>query len=225
MVLFLVFFFIVFILPKVWLNFAMKSNDKELENMPFNAEEFGQLILEENNLKNVIIEETSLVDHYDLNDKTVRVQEGRLAKKSLTSIAIVCHEIGHAIQHAEGYGPLIKRKNIVEKTQWLSKVGGVILYSGLPLILATGSFGFIKVCLILVLISVLLGVFVHLITLEVEIDASFNRAMPILQQKIPSEYHAQCKNVLNAAAFTYIVGALTSFLSLRYIWLLLSRVR
>ena len=225
MVLFLVFFFIVFILPKVWLNFAMKSNDNELENMPFNAEEFGQLILEENNLKNVIIEETSLVDHYDLNDKTVRVQEGRLAKKSLTSIAIVCHEIGHAIQHAEGYGPLIKRTNIVEKTQWLSKVGGVILYSGLPLILATGSFGFIKVCLILVLISVLLGVFVHLITLEVEIDASFNRAMPILQQKIPSEYHAQCKNVLNAAAFTYIVGALTSFLSLRYIWLLLSRVR
>ena len=98
MFLFLVFFFIVFILPKVWLNFAMKSNDKELENMPFNAEEFGQLILEENNLKNVIIEETSLVDHYDLNDKTVRVQEGRLAKKSLTSIAIVCHEIGHAIQ-------------------------------------------------------------------------------------------------------------------------------
>ena len=225
MFLFLVFFFIVFILPKVWLNFAMKSNDKELENMPFNAEEFEQLILEENNLKNVIIEETSLVDHYDLNDKTVRVQEGRLAKKSLTSIAIVCHEIGHAIQHAEGYGPLIKRTNIVEKTQWLSKVGGVILYSGLPLILATGSFGFIKVCLILVLISVLLGVFVHLITLEVEIDASFNRAMPILQQKIPSEYHAQCKNVLNAAAFTYIVGALTSFLSLRYIWLLLSRVR
>ena len=225
MFLFLVFFFIVFILPKVWLNFAMKSNDKELENMPFNAEEFGQLILEENNLKNVIIEETSLVDHYDLNDKTVRVQEGRLAKKSLTSIAIVCHEIGHAIQHAEGYGPLIKRTNIVEKTQWLSKVGGVILYSGLPLILATGSFGFIKVCLILVLISVLLGVFVHLITLEVEIDASFNRAMPILQQKIPSEYHSQCKNVLNAAAFTYIVGALTSFLSLRYIWLLLSRVR
>ena len=43
----------------------MKSNDKELENMPFNAEEFGQLILEENNLNNVIIEETSLVDQQE----------------------------------------------------------------------------------------------------------------------------------------------------------------
>ena len=225
MFLFLVFFIVVFILPKAWLTLAMKSNDKELENMPFNAGEFGQLILDENNLGNVTIEETSLGDHYDLNDEAVRVHEGRLEKKSLTSIAIVCHEIGHAIQHAEEYGPLINRTNIVERTQWLSKIGGVILYSGLPLILATGSFGFIKVCLILVLISVLLGVFIHLITLDVEIDASFNRAMPILQEKIPSEYHAQCKNVLKAAAFTYVIGALTSFLSLRYIWLLLSRVR
>ena len=153
------------------------------------------------------------------------MQTGRLSKKSLTSLAIVCHEIGHAIQHKEEYAPLVKRTNIVERTQWLSKIGLVFLYSGLPLILATGSFGLIKVCLILVMLSVLLGVFIHMITLDVEIDASFNRAMPILKEKIPSEYHAQCKNVLKAAAFTYVVGALTSFLSLRYIWLLLSRVR
>ena len=48
--------------------------------MPFTSEEFGKLILEENNLKEVIIEETSSVDHYDLNDKAVRVQKGRLQK-------------------------------------------------------------------------------------------------------------------------------------------------
>jgi hypothetical protein len=213
------------VLPKFWLNNAMKKNDKILENMPFDAEEFGNLILQENNLLEVKIEETSLVDHYDLNDRTVRVQEGRLAKKSLTSLTIICHEIGHAIQHKEEYGPLVRRTNLVEKTQWISKLGGGILYSGLPLILATGSFGLIKVCLLLVLSSVLLGVFIHLITLDVEVDASFNKAMPILEEKIPQEYHSQCKNVLKAAAFTYVIGALTSFLSLRYIWLLLSRVR
>ena len=225
MVLFLVFFFIVFILPKVWLNFAMKSNDKELKNMPFNAEEFGKLILKENDLTGVKIEETQAVDHYDLNDRTVRVKEGRLEKKSLTSLTIVCHEIGHAIQHNEEYEPLVQRTNLVQKTQWISRLGGVILYSALPLILATGSFGFIKLSLLLVICSVLVGVLIHLITLNVEIDASFNRAMPILKEKIPEEYHAQCNNVLKAAAFTYVIGALTSFLSLRYIWLLLSRVR
>ncbi len=223
MILFLIFF--LFVLPKFWLSNAMKKNDEELMNMPFTAEEFGQIILKENNLSDVKIEETEQVDHYDLHDKTVRVQQGRLAKKSLTSLTIICHEIGHAIQHKEEYGPLVRRTSLVERTQWISKFGGVILYSGLPLILATGSFGLIKVCLLFVLISVLLGVFIHLITLDVEIDASFNRAMPILEEKIPSEYHSQCKNVLQAAAYTYVIGALTSFLSLRYIWLLLSRVR
>ena len=115
--------------------------------MPFNSEEFGKLLLEENNLNEVIIEETPSVDHYDLNDKAVRVQEGRLQKKSLTSLTIICHEIGHAIQHKEDYPPLVRRTRIVEKTQWITRIGGVVLYSGLPLILATGSFGLIKVCL------------------------------------------------------------------------------
>ena len=59
------------------------------------------------------------------------------------------------------------------------------------------------------IISVLLGVLIHLITLDVEIDASFNKAMPILEEKIPAEYHSQCKDVLRAAAFTYVIGALT----------------
>ena len=225
MVLFLIFFLIFFLLPKFWLSYSMKKGDKELINMPFNAEEFGKLILKENDLTGVKIEETQAVDHYDLNDRTVRVKEGRLEKKSLTSLTIVCHEIGHAIQHNEEYEPLVQRTNLVEKTQWISRLGGVILYSALPLILATGSFGFIKLSLLLVICSVLVGVLIHLITLNVEIDASFNRAMPILKEKIPEEYHAQCNNVLKAAAFTYVIGALTSFLSLRYIWLLLSRVR
>ena len=153
--------------------------------MPFNSKEFGKLLLEENNLNEVIIEETPSVDHYDLNDKAVRVQEGRLQKKSLTSLTIICHEIGHAIQHKEDYPPLVRRTRIVEKTQWITRIGGVVLYSGLPLILATGSFGLIKVCLFLVITSVLLGVFIHLITLDVEIDASFNKAMPILRLALP----------------------------------------
>ena len=62
-------------------------------------------------------------------------------------------------------------------------------------------------------------------TLDVEMDASFKRAMPILEEKIPEAYHAKCRDVLRAAAFTYVIGALTSFLSLRYLWILVSRIR
>lgn len=225
MILALFFIFLFFIVPKFWLSMSMTRNDRELSEMPFNGAEFGQILLNENNLHDVKIEGTEQVDHYDLNDKTVRVQEARLEKKSLTSLAIICHEIGHAIQHKEAYGPLVRRTEIVEKTQWLSRAGGLILYSGLPIVLATGALALIKIFAITALITILLNVFIHLITLDVEIDASFKRAMPILENKIPEVYHAQCRNILRAAAFTYVIGALTSFLSLRYLWVILSRLR
>ena len=221
----LLFIFIFFLLPKMWLSVSMSKNDKEMIEMPFTAAEFGEILIQENNLLDVKIEETSLVDHYDLRDKTVRIQEGRLERKSLTSLSIVCHEIGHAIQHNESYGPLVKRTEIVEKTQWISRIGGIVLYSGLPIVLTTGAVGLIKVFAGLALATILLNVFIHLITLDVEIDASFKRAMPILEEKIPEVYHSNCRNVLRAAAFTYVIGALTSFLSLRYLWVLISRVR
>ena len=68
-------FFIVFLVPKIWLSYAINKNDKELENMPFNAAEFGELILKENNLSSVTIEETELIDHYDHHCSEKRLEE------------------------------------------------------------------------------------------------------------------------------------------------------
>ena len=83
----------------------------------------------------------------------------------------------------------------------------------------------IKICLFIVLLSVIISALVHLTTLDVEMDASFNRALPILKAKVPTEYLNGCRSVLRAAAFTYVIGALTNFLSLRYLWILISRLR
>jgi uncharacterized protein len=71
-------------------------------------------------------------------------------------------------------------------------------------------------------LGILINVVLHLITLDVEFDASFNRALPILRANIPQEYHNQCRYILLAAAFTYVVGSLSSLFSLRY-WLILLR--
>tara|TARA_A100001015_G_scaffold316873_1_gene432303 strand:- start:706 stop:1338 length:633 start_codon:yes stop_codon:yes gene_type:complete len=209
----------------LWLNYVFNKNDKILINMPFNGQEFGNLILEEKGLNNVLIEETSVGDHYDLNEKKVKILNDRLNKKSLTSISIICHEIGHAIQHQENYKPLKNRTIIVKSTAWITQIGNSILLIGIPFIFATGATSLIKTSLIIVLISLIIGVFIHIITLDVEFDASFNRAMPIIKEKIPKEYHNACRSVLLAAAFTYVVGTIRNFISLRYIWLLLSRIR
>ena len=172
-----------------------------------------------------MIEQTKIGDHYDLNEKKVRVLDERLNKKSITAISIVCHEIGHAIQHAENYKPLEQRNKIVKNTAWITSIGSGILYMGIPTIFATGATGLIKVCLIITLLSMIIGVLIHLITLDVEFDASFNRALPILKEKVPKEYHKACRSILLAAAFTYVIGTIRNFLSLRYIWMLLTRLR
>ena len=222
---YLLFFLFIFVLPKIWLNRALKRNDENLENMPFTGLEFGKLLLKENALEGVKITHTDVGDHYDLENQEVRVLEDRLSKKSITAISIVAHEIGHAIQHKDKYIPLEQRTKLVKNTYWISRLGGGILYSGIPIILATGSSGLIKICLFIVFLSVIISALVHIITLDVEMDASFNRALPILKEKIPEEYLIGSRSVLRAAAFTYVIGALTNFLSLRYLWILISRLR
>ena len=225
MVIYLLILFFLFLAPVIWLSYIFKKNDKLLINMPFNWLEFGNNLLEELGLNNVKIEKSLIGDHYDLKEKKIKVSEERMLKKSLTAISIVCHEIGHAIQHDENYKPLEQRTKLVKSTAWISQLGSGLLLMGLPTIFATGSFSMIKICLILVLISMLIGIIVHLITLEVELDASFKKAFPILKKKVPQEYHKACYSVLKAAALTYVIGVIRNFVSIRFIWLLISRLK
>ena len=225
MIIYLIFLFILFVAPIIWYNYIFKKNDKVLINMPFTGFEFGQELLHEHNLNDVQIEATKLGDHYDLINKKVMVLEDRLAKKSLTSITIICHEIAHAIQHKENYKPLKRRNVIIRNTSWITQLGSGILLIGFPIIFATGSYGFIKICLAIAAFSLLISALIHIITLDVEIDASFNKAYPIIKQKVPVEYHQACRSILLAAALTYVIGVFRSFFSLRFIWMLITRMR
>jgi len=214
----------VYAVPGLWVNYTLNKYDDALPNMPFTAKEFGLNLLKEQNLDEVNIEDTKIGDHYDTGSKTVRVKPDRLDKKSITSITVMCHEIGHAIQHKENYPPLIRRQKIISKTEWLNKLSSLLLYAGIPTILATGAIPFIRVCVIIIFVSILINVVSHLITLDVELDASFKRAMPILENKIPKEYHSSCKSILRVCAFTYVIGSLTTILNARKIWFLFRAV-
>ena len=223
MILYILGFFI-YAVPGLWVNYTLNKHDDVLPNMPFTAKEFGLNLLKEQNLDGVNIEDTKIGDHYDTSSKTVRVKPERLDKKSITSITVMCHEIGHAIQHKENYPPLIKRQKIISKTEWLNKLSSLLLYAGVPTILATGALPFIRICVIIIFASILINMISHLITLDVELDASFKRAMPILENKIPQEYHASCKSILRVCAFTYVIGSLTTILNVRNIWFLFRAV-
>lgn len=225
----IMYFFLILILlsiiPAFWINYVFRKNDEILPNMPFDGSEFGEKLIKELGLKGVCLEKTSIGDHYDPDQRKIKVLENRLNRKSLTSISVICHEIGHAIQHAQNYAPLMTRTKLVKNTLWINKISAATIYFGLPAILATGFVPLIKFCILIVLLSLFIGVIIHLVTLEVELDASFNKAFPIIKKKVPKIYHDSCRSILRAAAFTYVVGVFKNLLSLRMIWSVLSRIR
>ena len=217
--------FLIYCFPTLWAKYTFSKYDEVLKNMPFTGLDFGNTILKEKGLNEVTIQgKKNIADHYNLDTKTVVVELERLERKSLTSITVICHEIGHAIQHKEQYKPLMQKHTTISVTKWISKLGSLVFYIGIPTIIATQSFPFIRICLLIAFISVLINIVIHLFTLNVEFDASFQRAMPILQNKIPSQYHKTCKTILRVCAFTYVIGAMTSFLNIRNIWILLRMI-
>ena len=119
--------FLVLFAPNLWVQFTFRKNDKHLSDMPFTGQEFGKRIIAQNELKNVEIESVKKGDHYDPSKKRVCIVKDRLDKKSITSIAIVCHEIGHALQDKENYAPLKWRQTLIEKTHIFQKIGNLVL--------------------------------------------------------------------------------------------------
>jgi len=186
--------------------------------MPFTGNQLGKKLLQENNLENVLIEPIKQVDHYNPLKKKVHISEDKLHKKSITSIAVVAHEIGHAIQDKENYKPLLLRQKLIEKTMIFQRIGSFLLIIGLPSIFAITKSPFITFIAAIIIMGCLsTNVLIHLITLPVEFDASFKRALPILQKYVPKENMRQCRSVLRAAAFTYLAQSIVSIFRLKVI--------
>ena len=217
----LIFYFLPFLslfLPSIWVSYVLKKNNEILPDMPFTGKELGLKLLKENKLDNVLIESIKQVDHYNPLEKKVRISEEKLNKKSITSIAVVAHEIGHAIQDKENYKPLLLRQKLIEKTIIFQRVGSFLLIIGLPSIFAITKSPFITfLAAILIMGCLSTNVVIHLITLPVEFDASFKRALPILQKYVPNENMRQCRSVLRAAAFTYLAQSIVSIFRLKVI--------
>ena len=202
----------------MWVTYILKKNNETLPDMPFTGEELGLKILKENKLENVLIEPIKQVDHYSPLEKKVRISSDKLHKKSITSIAVVAHEIGHAIQDKENYKPLLLRQKLIEKTIIFQKVGSFLLIIGLPSIFAITKNPLITFLAAIIIMGCLsTNLLIHLITLPVEFDASFKRALPILQKYVPKENMRQCRSVLRAAAFTYLAQSIVSIFRLKVI--------
>ncbi|UCC15093.1 MAG: zinc metallopeptidase, partial [Gammaproteobacteria bacterium] len=164
-------------------------------------------------------------DHYDPKTRMVRLQAENFDGRSVTAVAIAAHEVGHALQDHRGYKPLRYRTNLVKATQKFEKLGAAILMASpfIGMITRAPSAGILM--FLGGLASLGTAALVHMATLPTELDASFARAMPMLEKGevlLPGdEPHA--RRLLTAAAFTYVAASLMSLLNIARWWAILRR--
>lgn len=153
----------------------------------------------------------TLTDHYDPTKETVRLSEAVYGESNVAAAAVAAHECGHVLQHVKGYAPLKLRSALVPVVSFSSRIvtwvllAGILLVNIFPAILGAG--------IVLFALTTLFS----FITLPVEIDAS-RRALAWLQHAgitSPSN-HRMAEDALRAAAYTYVVAALSSLATLVY---------
>ena len=173
------------------------------------ADSVARMLLTLYGMSNMPINHVSgnLTDHYDPRNRTLNLSDGVYGNRSIASIGVAAHEVGHAIQHHESYAPLILRNNIVPAVNVCSSASMPLFFIGL--LMGNGM---------LVNLGILLfcgALAFHLITLPVEINAS-TRALNLLEQThtLSPDELSGAKKVLTAAAWTYIAAALMSLLQL-----------
>jgi len=212
--------------PSLWVKFVMRRYSSEKPEMPGTGGELAKHLIKRFSLKDVEVETTELGDHYDPIEKKVRLLPEHYESKSLTAIAIAAHEVGHAIQDHQGDKRLAIRTKMVPivnlLARWsvviisLSPVIGIITRHPIPfsLLLFLGLSGFIA------------RMMIHAVTLPVEFDASFSKALPILREGdyVSQSNEKAVSHVLRAAALTYVSAALADILNLgRWAFILLRR--
>jgi len=204
-------------LPNVWAQRTFKRYATPREDFPGNGAELARHLLDKFEMTHVKVEQTEVGnDHYDPQDKVVRLGVNNYADKSLTAITVAAHEVGHAIQDHRHEAMLAYRVRLVAIANVIQKVGAGILIV-LPVIaIITRSPVLGTLFFLAGFASMGVASIVHLITLPVELDASFNKALPMLikGEYIEKKDHKAARKILKAAAFTYVAASLASLLNL-----------
>ncbi len=194
-------------LRSTFLKFSKKRSTTDLTGA-----EVAKKIMEKNGVTDVKIELASgyLGDHYDPQNKVVRLSKENYYSSSIAAQAVAAHEVGHVLQHAENSSLLKIRTAIFPLAQFGSQISGPLIIFGL-----ISSTGAVSPLLWLGILGLTFGLLFQLATLPVEFDASA-RALKQLQsnQIVGSELITDSRSVLKAAAWTYVVGAMVALLQI-----------
>lgn len=201
--------------PQFWVQTILNRYNRKAEsNFPGTGGELARHILNRYNLEDVKVEVTDQGDHYDPQERTVRLSRDKFEGRTLTAITVSAHECGHALQHAAAEPLFQMRTRLALSAVWAQRIGSFLLFSAPLLVL---MFRIPSVAVINIAGAILImgfAVVMHLLTLPVEIDASFNKALPILESGyLTKKQIPAARRILRAAAWTYVAASLATLLN------------
>lgn len=206
----IIYFVILMVLP-LWAQHKVKSNYEKYSQVRSTSGKTGQQvaleILHANGIYDVDVVEGKgfLTDHYDPRKKVVVLSPANFSRPSVAGTAIAAHEIGHAIQHAQGYFFLRFRTALVPLANVGSSIGYLAVFAGIILTSMQSTLGSTALWIGIALMS--FAVLFSIVTLPVEFNAS-KRAMQQIQQLdvVNEKEYKHAKKVLTAAAMTYVAS-------------------
>lgn len=198
--------------PQLWIGHVMKAEGAHRADLPGTGGELARHLLDEAGLRHVRVEHTTEGDHYDPEDRVVRLGQAHLDGRSVAAVAVATHEVAHAVQHARDEPAFRRRMELVKLISPLRRAAQLVLLSIPIVFLAAHSPALIALQAVVVLLLFAGQVAIHAVTLPVEFDASFAKALPVLEHGnylAPSDMPA-ARRVLRAAALTYVAAALVT---------------
>jgi Zn-dependent membrane protease YugP len=213
------------LLPQMWVARVIARHSHDRADIPGTGGQFARHLLDAMKLGHVQVEVTNIGDHYDPEAKVIRLLPHNLHGHSLSALVIAAHETGHAMQDATGYQPLQVRTRLAKQALKMEKVGAAVMLAA-PIIMVLARAPHVLVFEVLAGVMILgMSMAMHAVTLPVEFDASFRRALPILEAGgyIKDEDMPAARQILKAAAYTYVAAAAMSLLDVAR-WLRVLRI-
>lgn len=201
--------FLITIIAQILVSASYSKYKKILNSKDNTGYDTARKILDNNNLEDIMILETkgNLTDHYDPKRKVIKLSTDIYHGSSIASAAVAAHECGHAIQDKDKYLPMRIRSAIVPFVNVCTRIGYIVLFIGLIF----GSPSLLNIGIILLLAMLLF----QLVTLPVEFNASKRALKELEKEKIlSSDEKSSAKNMLIAAAFTYVASVLSTLLQI-----------
>jgi Zn-dependent membrane protease YugP len=211
--------------PGLWVRRVLDRYSQPEDRYSGTGAELARHLLDLHGLEKVSVEQTADGDHYDPEKKAVRLMDDKFNGHSLTAITVAAHEVGHAIQDDKGYAPLRWRSRLIRVSRKIERLGaGVLIIS--PFIGALTRAPSLGVLMFAAgFLTLATTTLVHLATLPTEFDASYGRALPILDKHniLISVDRPHARRLLTAAAMTYVSASLMSLVNIARWWAILRR--